>query len=101
MHHVPGGTDPIDAERQAADAVEDAFTRAKRDRHDVKAKLVQTFTKDATKDRMVQLGICKDTDHCQVTSDASIWGYSPVTDATFDTVRKVCAATKNENCAKA
>jgi hypothetical protein len=35
-----GGTDPLDAERQAADAVEDAFTRAKRDRHDVKAKLV-------------------------------------------------------------
>lgn len=68
---------------------------------DVKAKLVQAFTKDARKDRMVQLGICKDTDHCQVTSDASIWNYSPVTDATFNTIRKVCAATKNENCAKA
>jgi len=40
VHHLPRRTDPIDAERQAADAVEDAFARAKRDRHDVKAKLV-------------------------------------------------------------
>jgi phosphonate transport system substrate-binding protein len=67
---------------------------------DVKAKLTQTFTKDANKDRMVQLGICKDTEHCQVTSDATMWGFVPVTDATFDTIRKVCAATKNENCSK-
>ena len=68
---------------------------------DVKAKLVQTFTKDANKDRMVQLGVCKDTAHCQVTSDASMWGFAPVTDATFDPIRKVCAATKNESCSKA
>jgi phosphonate transport system substrate-binding protein len=68
---------------------------------DVKTKLIQTFTKDAQKDRMVQLGVCTDIAHCQVTSDASMWGFSPVTDATFDPIRKVCAATKNENCAKA
>jgi phosphonate transport system substrate-binding protein len=68
---------------------------------DVKAKLIQTFTKDAQKDRMVQMGVCASVDHCQVTSDASIWGFAPVTDATFDTIRKVCAATKNENCSKA
>jgi phosphonate transport system substrate-binding protein len=68
---------------------------------DVKAKLVQTFTKDAQKDRMVALGVCKDVDHCQVTSDASIWGFAAVTDATFNSVRQVCAATKNEKCAKA
>lgn len=68
---------------------------------DVKTKLIQTFTKDALKDRMVQLGVCKDVAHCQVTSDASMWGFAPVTDATFDPIRKVCAATKNKNCAKA
>ncbi|MFB9835854.1 phosphate/phosphite/phosphonate ABC transporter substrate-binding protein [Actinoallomurus acaciae] len=68
---------------------------------DVRSRLVQVFTKDAQKDRMVQLGICPDTGHCQVTSDAAIWGFAPVSDSTFDTVRKVCAATKNENCAKA
>lgn len=65
---------------------------------DLKAKLVQTFTKDAQKDRMVQLGICKDTGHCQVTSDATMWGYAPVTDATFDSIRQVCATTKNTKC---
>ncbi|MEV1176815.1 phosphate/phosphite/phosphonate ABC transporter substrate-binding protein [Nonomuraea sp. NPDC049784] len=68
---------------------------------DVKAKLTQTFTKDATKDRMVQLGICKDADSCRVTADSSIWGFQSVTDATFDPVRQVCAATHNEKCSKA
>jgi phosphonate transport system substrate-binding protein len=67
---------------------------------DVKAKLTQMYTQDANKDRMVQLGVCKDVAHCQVTSDASTWGFVPVTDATFDTIRKVCATTKNENCSK-
>ncbi|GAA3708386.1 phosphate/phosphite/phosphonate ABC transporter substrate-binding protein [Nonomuraea antimicrobica] len=68
---------------------------------DVKAKLVQTFTKDATKDRLVQLGICADEDSCRVTADSSIWGFQPVTDATFDPVREVCAATHNEKCSTA
>jgi phosphonate transport system substrate-binding protein len=68
---------------------------------DLKTKLTQTFTKDATKDRMVQLGICKDTDSCRVTADSAVWGFQPVTDATFDTVREVCTATHNEKCSKA
>ncbi|TYB68984.1 phosphate/phosphite/phosphonate ABC transporter substrate-binding protein [Nonomuraea sp. PA05] len=68
---------------------------------DLKAKLRQTFTEDAGKDRMVQLGICKDTESCAVTNDKSIWSWQAVTDATFDAVREVCAATKNEKCSKA
>ncbi|MBF8192223.1 phosphate/phosphite/phosphonate ABC transporter substrate-binding protein [Nonomuraea sp. K274] len=68
---------------------------------DVKAKLTQTFTKDANKDRLVQLGICKDTNACAVTADSSIWGFQQVTDATFDPVRQVCTTTHNEQCSKA
>jgi phosphonate transport system substrate-binding protein len=67
---------------------------------DVKAKLTQLYTKDANKDRMVQLGICKDVAHCQVTADPTYWGFLPVTDATFDPIRKVCATTKNDKCSK-
>jgi hypothetical protein len=40
VHDVFGGTDPIDVERQAGDAVEDAFACTERDRHDVQAQLV-------------------------------------------------------------
>ncbi|MEU6716391.1 phosphate/phosphite/phosphonate ABC transporter substrate-binding protein [Nonomuraea sp. NPDC046802] len=68
---------------------------------DVKAALTQTFTKDATKDRLVQMGICKDEGSCRVTADASIWGFQPVNDAVFNPVRQVCAATHNEKCSKA
>ncbi|WP_214319802.1 phosphate/phosphite/phosphonate ABC transporter substrate-binding protein [Nonomuraea sediminis] len=68
---------------------------------DLKAKITQTYVKDANKDRMVQLGICKDAGACKVTADATIWGFVPVTDAAFDPVRKVCAATHNAKCAKA
>ncbi|GAA2204793.1 phosphate/phosphite/phosphonate ABC transporter substrate-binding protein [Nonomuraea monospora] len=68
---------------------------------DLKTKLQQTFTKDASKDRMVQLGICADTESCAVTNDKSIWSWQAVTDATFDPVREVCAATENEKCSKA
>ncbi|MFC5829399.1 phosphate/phosphite/phosphonate ABC transporter substrate-binding protein [Nonomuraea insulae] len=68
---------------------------------DLKSKLTQTFTKDATKDRLVQLGICKDADSCRVTADSSVWGFEAVTDATFDPVREVCTATHNEQCSKA
>ncbi|WP_165977945.1 phosphate/phosphite/phosphonate ABC transporter substrate-binding protein [Nonomuraea diastatica] len=68
---------------------------------DLKAKLTRTFTQDATKDRLVQLGICKDAASCRVTADPSIWGFQPVTDATFNPVRQVCAATRNEKCSKA
>ncbi|MFI7614598.1 phosphate/phosphite/phosphonate ABC transporter substrate-binding protein [Nonomuraea terrae] len=68
---------------------------------DLKTKLTQTFTKDATKDRLVQLGICADEASCRVTADSSIWGFQPVTDATFDSVREVCAVTHNEKCSKA
>ncbi|MEO3803416.1 phosphate/phosphite/phosphonate ABC transporter substrate-binding protein [Nonomuraea sp. B1E8] len=68
---------------------------------DLKAKLTRTFTKDATKDRLVQLGICKDAASCRVTADPSVWGFQPVTDATFDPVRQVCAATRNEKCSAA
>jgi phosphonate transport system substrate-binding protein len=67
----------------------------------LKAKLTETFTKDATKDRLVQLGICKDDATCRVTADSSVWGFQAVTDATFDPVRQVCAATHNEKCSKA
>ncbi|SDH51849.1 phosphate/phosphite/phosphonate ABC transporter substrate-binding protein [Nonomuraea jiangxiensis] len=67
---------------------------------DLKAKLTSTFTKDANRDRMVQLGVCKDTDSCRVTADSTMWGWQPVTDATFDPVREVCAATHNEKCSK-
>jgi phosphonate transport system substrate-binding protein len=67
---------------------------------DLKAKLTQTFTKDANKDSMVKLGICADTTNCAVTADSTIWGFVPVTDATFDSVREVCDATHNENCSK-
>ncbi|MFB4275307.1 MULTISPECIES: phosphate/phosphite/phosphonate ABC transporter substrate-binding protein [unclassified Nonomuraea] len=68
---------------------------------DVKDKLTQTFTKDANKDRLVQLGICKDEASCRVTADSSVWGFQAVTDATFDPVREVCAATHNEKCSTA
>ncbi|MEV0612950.1 phosphate/phosphite/phosphonate ABC transporter substrate-binding protein [Nonomuraea sp. NPDC050404] len=68
---------------------------------DVKTALQQTYTKDANKDRMVQLGICKDTENCAVTNDAAVWSFQAVTDATFDSVREVCTATKNEQCGKA
>jgi phosphonate transport system substrate-binding protein len=50
---------------------------------------------------MIQLGICSDAATCKVTSDETVWGYQAVDDKTFDAVREVCAATKNEKCAKA
>jgi phosphonate transport system substrate-binding protein len=68
---------------------------------DVKKILTDTFAKDANRDRMVAMGICTDAATCNVTSDTSIWGYQPVTDKTFDTIRAVCAATKNEQCSGA
>ncbi|GAA2888924.1 phosphate/phosphite/phosphonate ABC transporter substrate-binding protein [Nonomuraea rubra] len=68
---------------------------------DLRTKLQQTYTEDANKDRMVQLGICASVDACAVTNDNSIWSWQAVTDATFDPVREVCAATKNEKCSKA
>jgi hypothetical protein len=49
---------------------------------------------------MVQLGICADVASCKVTADAATWGFLPVTDATFDPVRKVCAETQNAKCSK-
>jgi phosphonate transport system substrate-binding protein len=67
---------------------------------DLRAKLVSTFTKDANKDRMVALGVCKDTASCKVTSDASYWGYQAIDDRSFDPVRQVCAATRNDKCSK-
>jgi phosphonate transport system substrate-binding protein len=68
---------------------------------DVRTKLTETFTKDANKDRMIQLGICADAASCKVTADAAMWGWAPVTDSTFDPVRKVCAETQNAKCSKA
>jgi phosphonate transport system substrate-binding protein len=68
---------------------------------DIKKILIDTFTKDANKDRMTQLGICSDVSTCRVTSDQTVWGYQAVTDQTFDPIRAVCTATKNAKCAKA
>jgi phosphonate transport system substrate-binding protein len=68
---------------------------------DLKSKLADTYTKDANKDRMVELKVCTDTASCRPTADATVWGFAPVTDATFDPIRQVCAVTKNEKCAKA
>ncbi|MFI0356149.1 phosphate/phosphite/phosphonate ABC transporter substrate-binding protein [Actinomadura sp. 9N407] len=64
------------------------------------AALTSTFTKDANKDRMVALGVCKDAASCKVTSDPSYWGYQAIDDKAFDPVRQVCAATRNDQCSK-
>lgn len=67
----------------------------------LRSTLIKTFTQDANKDRLVQLGICKNTDSCRVATDSSMWGFRPITDAAFDTIREVCVATHHEKCSKA
>lgn len=65
---------------------------------DVRKKITDALVKDANKERLTALGICSSADACDVTSDPAVFGTRPVTDATFDPVRRACEATKNEEC---
>lgn len=67
---------------------------------DVKQKLTDALSKDATVDSLVKLGICAKADDCAITSDPAVWGLAPVEDKVFDSVREVCEATKNSSCTK-
>lgn len=66
---------------------------------DVKKAITEALLTDANPDRLVALGICPKMDGCQLVSDPDIWGFKPTDDATFNPVREVCKATRNEKCA--
>lgn len=66
---------------------------------DVKENLTRALS-TTNVDSLVEQGICAKADDCSITSDPAVWGFSPVTDKTFDPVRDVCAATKNAECSK-
>lgn len=57
----------------------------------LKKKIENTFDTKANADYMVAHGFCGKASGCL---DAGAWGYVKVTDAQYDSVRKVCATTK-------
>lgn len=59
-------------------------------------KIKAAFADKANVDAMAQAGLCT-AGSCTMPSDAT-WGYVPVTDATYDPVRKVCDLTKASAC---
>lgn len=64
----------------------------------LKKQITDGLLKDANKDAMVASGACSNVEDCNATGDATYWGYAATDDATYDTVRKVCEVTKNEEC---
>ncbi|MFJ5837039.1 phosphate/phosphite/phosphonate ABC transporter substrate-binding protein [Streptomyces shenzhenensis] len=58
-------------------------------------KITDTFAKKANADYLRSKGYCSGGDDCLVEAN---WGYVPVSDADYASVREVCAATKNEQC---
>lgn len=63
---------------------------------DLKNKLLDTFQHKANFDYMKANGYCTEQASCM---PGGSWGYVPTTEATFDIVRQVCTAAKEESCA--
>lgn len=61
---------------------------------ELRATIADVFTTQANADHLAEQGYCSGDD-CLIEDN---WGYVPVTDADYDSVRDVCAATRNEQC---
>ncbi|MYM20294.1 phosphate/phosphite/phosphonate ABC transporter substrate-binding protein [Brevibacterium sp. 5221] len=65
---------------------------------DLRDKLKQVFTQTLNKDALVKAGTCTSAKDCELPEDS--WGYVPLEDSAYDSVRKVCEATKADSCVK-
>lgn len=62
----------------------------------LRAALADAFQTKANVDYLNASGFCATT--CKAADDAGDWGYAKVDDTFYDSVRKVCAITKDKQC---
>ncbi|QDQ98921.1 phosphate/phosphite/phosphonate ABC transporter substrate-binding protein [Tomitella fengzijianii] len=60
--------------------------------------IVTALRERANKPALVDAGICPSEDECTLPEETE-WGYTPVDDADYDAVRRICEVTKAEACA--
>lgn len=60
-------------------------------------KIRTAITEKANKPALVDAGICDSEEDCTLPEEIE-WGYLPVTDADFDSIRDVCKSTKADAC---
>lgn len=60
-------------------------------------KIKTAIQTKANKPALIEAGICTDEASCVLPEEIE-WGYLPVTDADFDSIRDICKATKADAC---
>lgn len=60
-------------------------------------KIKKALTEKANKSALVKEGICTNEDDCTLPEEIE-WGYLPVTDADFNSIREICKTTKADAC---
>lgn len=63
----------------------------------LRQKIADAFTQKANVDYLAANGFCPSVGECTVGEEGG-WGYTPVDDALYDGIRKVCEVTKAESC---
>lgn len=61
------------------------------------AKIKTALSDKANKPALVKEGICSSEEDCTLPEEIE-WGYLPVTDADFDSIREICETTKADAC---
>lgn len=64
---------------------------------DVAATITEALQTKANKPALVAEGICDSEEDCTLPEEIE-WGYLPVTDADFDSIREICATTDADAC---
>lgn len=60
-------------------------------------KIKTAIQTKANKPALIEAGICADEESCVLPEEIE-WGYLPVTDADFDSIRDICKVTKADAC---
>ncbi|AWB84486.1 phosphate/phosphite/phosphonate ABC transporter substrate-binding protein [Corynebacterium liangguodongii] len=60
-------------------------------------KIVEAIRTKANKPALVEEGICDSVDNCELPEELE-WGYLPVEDSDFDSIRDICKATNAPAC---
>jgi phosphate-import protein phnD len=60
-------------------------------------KISKAIKEKANKPALVEAGVCESEDDCDLPEETG-WGYKPVDDSDFDSIREICKATNAEAC---